>query len=230
MKLKSVGLMVAALLVLSLNGCTMMLWGLKPFYTTDYHYQDAGMDNVYAFGQIQQDNPQLKAGSLLMMGDKYWYALDKDTAQRLLPVLNAKLARQYQIKDYSHDDVKGLPVTIYTENQRFNSNFCLHYTTRDAKEITVLQDLSFKKWDKQPETYVRCFLNNGEIFSKPVSAKSDYRFEQSVPVVLQVRTESKNVDVGDLLGRILVTPLTLAADVVLIPIGLLGAFVGSVSK
>lgn len=205
--------MVVALSALSLNACTARLWETNPVSETKRRYQDAGMDKVYAFGQTQQDSPQLKAGSLLMMGDKYWYALDKETAQRLLPVLNAKLARQYQIKDYfTHEDAKGLPVTIMAKNQRFESNFCLHYQTNDVKEIAVLQNLSFKKYEMLPETYAHCFNIAGNIFAKPVSAKADYRFEQSVPVVLRVETEHKSVNVFNLLNNLLVTPLTLVGD------------------
>lgn len=203
--------MLVALSALSLNACTAMLWN-NPVSETKRRYQDAGMDKVYAFGQTQQDSPQLKAGSLLMMGDKYWYALDKETAQRLLPVLNAKLARQYQIKEFNYEDAKGLPVTIMAKNQRFESNFCLHYQTNDVKEIAVLQNLSFKKYERQPETYAHCFYISGNIFAKPVSAKADYRFEQSVPVVLRVETEHKSVNVFNLLNNLLLTPLTLVGD------------------
>lgn len=225
MKLKLLSLMVGALSALSLSGCTIALWSMNPASKTTYNYQDAGIDKVYAFGQTQKDSSQLKAGSLVMMGEKYWYALDKNAAQQLLPVLNAKLARQYQIKDHYHNDVEGLPVDIQHKEQRFTSDFCLHYTTHNAKEIAILQDLSFKQWDKQPATYTKCFVNLGKVFAKPVSAKADYRFEQSVPVVLRVRTESKDVNVINLLNNIVMTPFAVAGDLVILPLVGIGTLI-----
>ncbi|WP_038329979.1 hypothetical protein [Kingella kingae] len=200
--------------VLSQSSCTtLFLWGKNPPTTHTTTYQDIGSDQVHAFGRAERDSNQLKAGSLLMMGDKYWYALDADDSTNLLPVLNAKLTNHYQIY-YGDEILTAMPVVL-TEKSRFSSDFCLKYTPAGSlktQEAQTLQSLQFKPLGKQPETYARCFYTNGTLFAKPMQSPVDYRFEQVVPVKLSQEITHSKINGENLIGNILFTPIALAID------------------
>ena len=221
---------------LALNGCTFMLWGHNPATSSYSTYQDAGHDQVLAFGRAQRSSGELKQGSLVMMGERYWYALKVDHSEALLPVLNAKLSRRYDItsSDKEQKNLIALPVTLQDKGKHFSSDFCLSYTPANQQERDVLTELKFTAPKESPEHYSRCFYAYGSVFAKPDNAQTDYRFEQPVPVSLRLQHDHTSVNGVNLIHNILWTPFTLALDaagaVVALPLITLGAITEAASK
>ncbi|MBF1282049.1 MAG: hypothetical protein HXM84_06235, partial [Neisseria sp.] len=90
---------VPALLIsaLTLNGCTVFLWGENnPFHKTTTE-KTVAKDNIQAFGVVAKDNTQLETGSLVMMGKKYWFVVNSKDSAKLKAVLDVKLDKQFQM-------------------------------------------------------------------------------------------------------------------------------------
>ena len=106
---------VPALLIsaLTLNGCTVFLWGENnPFHKTTTE-KTVAKDNIQAFGVVAKDNTQLKTGSLVMMGKKYWFVVNPRDSAKLKAVLDVKLDKQFQMVQQNPRYVyKALPVEL----------------------------------------------------------------------------------------------------------------------
>lgn len=201
--------------ILSLSGCTMLLWGHDSPMSTTYHYQDAGTDKVHAFGITKQQTTQLQKDQLIMMGEQYWYALTPKSSEDLLAVMNAKLAQRYRIfNGDNQQELSAMPVELRDEGKHFASHFCLRYQPKNAQEKATIEQLSFKALEKQRQIYTRCFYSYGDIYATPANVKADYQFEQTVPVKLTLRhSKTKIEDAGKFAAYVLWTPITLAADI-----------------
>lgn len=228
--LKLVLLLSAAL---SAGGCTSAMWsGGGSAVSTQEIYHRLGEDKVHAFGHIRTDSGQLQQGSLVMMGERYWYVVEPQASERLLSVLNAKLQHRYQIFSVKERErltaLSELPVTIEDTAGKFNSRFCLRYpldtspnNKQAAQENKVLLALRFRQVSQESSltTYERCFSPTGQMYDKPLQVKQNYRFEQYVPVKLQTVERKKVVSGPKLLRNIVLTPFTLAGDAAFIVIG-----------
>lgn len=206
-----------------LNGCvTGHLWSEATSDDISISYQDIGSDKIHAFGQVKTTTAQLEAGSLIMMGERYWYVLNPDSSEDIQTVLNAKLSQRYQIFDHNNrKPLPALPAVLSEEKDpTFSSRFCLRYdipehlsATQAAQEQTELLREKFTPAAEMPQQYHRCFSAVGKTFSKPENFKVDYRFEQYVPVSLEMRrTEKKSKDMLDVLLTIVATPIALTTD------------------
>lgn len=135
-------LTLTALLVLSLNGClTEQLWQEdKKVEKITFH--PITSDQVHSFGIVNKDNDQLEKGSIVMMGEKYWFVINAKDSKDLTPILNVKLDKKFQIADAKKykKDLKALPVVVNNEKEAdFTTDFCLRYDTQKADEIAKLK-------------------------------------------------------------------------------------------
>ena len=92
-------LTLTALLALSLNGCmTQEMWEEdKKVEKITFH--PITSDQVHSFGIVNKDNDQLEKGSIVMMGEKYWFVINAKDSKDLTPILNVKLDKKFQIAD-----------------------------------------------------------------------------------------------------------------------------------
>ncbi|MDO4879084.1 MAG: thiosulfate sulfurtransferase [Neisseria sp.] len=222
------GFALPALAALALNACTAMLWGMFPASNTETISREIGSDQVRAFGVVRDKNSQLAVGSLVMMGDKYWYVVDLDSSQKTAAVLNAGLPQRYAINKGETGGEGELSVYI-EPNQRFRSSFCLKYTPEQPQEAAKLEQLGFKRrkaGQEEGKEYIQCFDIAGSFYAKPQQAKRDYRFESPVPVRLMTKESKTSVNAENLVRNLLFTPVTLALDaaggVLMLPALLLG--------
>ena len=210
---------VPALLIsaLTLNGCTVFLWGENnPFHKTTTE-KTVAKDNIQAFGVVAQDNTQLETGSLVMMGKKYWFVVNPKDSAKLKAVLDAKLSKRFQmVRQNSKQVYEALPVELKSpEAQTFRSNFCLRYDTQKVAEIAKLKQLAFKPVELDGKTvYTRCVSAEGHYYATPKNVAEDRRFDTAVPVRIYYVETKKSTDVWKLTGNILKTPFTLALDAV----------------
>lgn len=212
----SFGIAVVCAVFLSLSGCTGILWANHPVTGTESVDVDIGRDQIRAFGVVRDANSQLGIGSLVMMGDRYWYVLNPESSKEAAAVLNGGvgLAKPYTIGKSGNNRENELAVRI-KENQKFDSSFCLNYAAEKPQEAAKLESLGFKKDYGRPY-YSRCFGHvSGMFYTTPPQAKRDYRFQTPVPVKLTARETKNHFNAANLVGNILVTPITLAADTVL---------------
>ncbi|MBQ9601845.1 MAG: hypothetical protein IJR46_07540 [Neisseriaceae bacterium] len=217
---------VSLLLASQLSACaTQALWN-KDATTYTEKYQDIGTDKVYAFAQVKQNKAMFQAGDLVMMGENYWYVINKKTAEEknLLPILNASFPLAYKVdrvniilKEKKQQDAQETP---------FYTKFCLGYDAQNHHEIEKLKALNFQASDKQPEHYQQCLTVHGSLYRSPEQIPADYHFETTIPVYLQTFSLEKHTNpalyIGQLLGSVVTIPFDAAmigaAIMVAIPI------------
>ena len=74
-------------------------------------------DQIHALGRMPIQPNQPLSGSLVMMGKKYWYVIQSDTAQQIAAPLMKNLPKRYQMTaPYSGAKLDALPVTIIDGN------------------------------------------------------------------------------------------------------------------
>lgn len=224
-------LAITAAVTLSLSGCiTANMWDKNSPNTSKAVHHSVATDKIHSFGIVNQNNSQLDRGSIIMMGEKYWFVINTKDSENLADILNVKLDKQFQIVNSDNYDksLRALPVELRNEKEAdFTSKFCLRYDTHKTDEVAKLKNLSFKTENSKNKTfYYRCVHANGKYYATPKNLPADYKFEQSVPVSISYTTYKDHFSGAKLAGNIVKTPFTLAADaigsVILIPFLMFG--------
>lgn len=190
----------------ALSGCTAMLWEEE----SEAVRVDAGADAIVAFGVAGEAvRGQLSAGTLVMMGERFWYALYNAASQDLLPVLQADLPERFRIMDADDGaELVAIPIEVSGYDDRdFKSEFCLKYPASGVvrSRLEALEFYQVKGGD-----YVRCFTARGHLYTSPKTVAENYRFATAVPVALfryDFRPRGG-------MGKALLTPVAIAADAV----------------
>lgn len=226
--------MTAAVLAatLILNGCTMMLRGMNNPVSQTITRKHVDKDQIRAFGVVAEDNAQLEKGSLVMMGGKYWFAVNPEDSAKLTGLLKAGLDKPFQIVEDtpSYARHQALPVKFEAPgSQNFSTGgLCLRYDTDRPDDIAKLKQLEFKAVKLDNRTiYTRCVSAKGKYYATPQKLNADYHFEQSVPADIYYTVTEKHTDKSKLFGNILYTPplliLDAAAAVLVLPMALIAA-------
>lgn len=204
-----------ALIVLQ-TACTSVVWNGGVYdadRAIDTHITHTVQhDQIHGFGR-------LSSGDLVMLGERYWYAVRSDVSADLQRVLQVNLPWQYQIvAPYSGDKLLALPILLQ-ENQIFSSQFCLDYrvpyaapVSQQRKEVNDLILLKFQQ-QLQPNVYRKCFALVGRVHA-PQQANFDRQFHTTIDVDLQIEQATTTIQSNKLARNILLTPLALAADAV----------------
>ncbi|MGX2950635.1 hypothetical protein ACWIUA_07010 [Ursidibacter sp. B-7004-1] len=191
-----------------LSSCTVMLWGANSAVHSHTYYEQSATDTVRAFGKTQDKNNE----ELVMVGDSYWYFIDKENTADLLKVLNTKLP-----KAFATSDNKPFEVRLSDNAKVFDSTFTLYYEPQNDNERNVLKELGFSLF-KDNKLYRKHYSLKGKIYRPSKKIDQNYQFETALPISIQVAKTSNSVDPGKLLQNIALTPITLAGDVVLVAI------------
>lgn len=240
-------LLAAALLML--NGCaTAFLWkdyDSEGRSTTSTH---TDKDTVVGFARAKPDSRQLVPNSIVMLGDRYIYVLDKGRDPRtgnsktaremdLGAILDVKLSQPFQMYDPSKDPKnccstqpwEGFRLEAGSPSaQRFcSADFDLVYQENPRlspaerrHERTELERLQFRQVidSKGASRYARTIRVCGQRYTRPSSMKDDYRFETPIPVTISSTVTQRSSNVSGAVGRAIVTPFTAAVDIVTLPI------------
>ncbi|HFC3002293.1 TPA: hypothetical protein ACFIQ7_000191 [Neisseria gonorrhoeae] len=228
---KTTAAVLAATLIL--NGCTMMLRGMNNPVSQTITRKHVDKDQIRAFGVVAEDNAQLEKGSLVMMGGKYWFAVNPEDSAKLTGLLKAGLDKPFQIVEDtpSYARHQALPVKFEAPgSQNFSTGgLCLRYDTDRPDDIAKLKQLEFKAVKLDNRTiYTRCVSAKGKYYATPQKLNADYHFEQSVPADIYYTVTEKHTDKSKLFGNILVyaPPLLIldaAAAVLVLPMALIAA-------
>ncbi|ENT1382229.1 hypothetical protein EEE17_00535 [Neisseria gonorrhoeae] len=228
---KTTAAVLAATLIL--NGCTMMLRGMNNPVSQTITRKHVDKDQIRAFGVVAEDNAQLEKGSLVMMGGKYWFAVNPEDSAKLTGLLKAGLDKPFQIVEDtpSYARHQALPVKFEAPgSQNFSTGgLCLRYDTGRPDDIAKLKQLEFKAVKLDNRTiYTRCVSAKGKYYATPQKLNADYHFEQSVPADIYYTVTEKHTDKSKLFGNILVyaPPLLIldaAAAVLVLPMALIAA-------
>ncbi|ENV9523390.1 TPA: hypothetical protein ACRR65_000014 [Neisseria gonorrhoeae] len=227
---KTTAAVLAATLIL--NGCTMMLRGMNNPVSQTITRKHVDKDQIRAFGVVAEDNAQLEKGSLVMMGGKYWFAVNPEDSAKLTGLLKAGLDKPFQIVEDtpSYARHQALPVKFEAPgSQNFSTGgLCLRYDTGRPDDIAKLKQLEFKAVKLDNRTiYTRCVSAKGKYYATPQKLNADYHFEQSVPADIYYTVTEKHTDKSKLFGNILVyAPLLIldaAAAVLVLPMALIAA-------
>ncbi len=212
---KTTAAVLAATLIL--NGCTMMLRGMNNPVSQTITRKHVDKDQIRAFGVVAEDNAQLEKGSLVMMGGKYWFAVNPEDSAKLTGLLKAGLDKPFQIVEDtpSYARHQALPVKFEAPgSQNFSTGgLCLRYDTGRPDDIAKLKQLEFKAVKLDNRTiYTRCVSAKGKYYATPQKLNADYHFEQSVPADIYYTVTEKHTDKSKLFGNILYTPPLLILD------------------
>ncbi|EMT1554059.1 hypothetical protein [Neisseria gonorrhoeae] len=227
---KTTAAVLAATLIL--NGCTMMLRGMNNPVSQTITRKHVDKDQIRAFGVVAEDNAQLEKGSLVMMGGKYWFAVNPEDSAKLTGLLKAGLDKPFQIVEDtpSYARHQALPVKFEAPgSQNFSTGgLCLRYDTDRPDDIAKLKQLEFKAVKLDNRTiYTRCVSAKGKYYATPQKLNADYHFEQSVPADIYYTVTEKHTDKSKLFGNILYTPPLLILDaataVLVLPMALIAA-------
>ncbi|HFA8464092.1 TPA: hypothetical protein WM127_000300 [Neisseria gonorrhoeae] len=227
---KTTAAVLAATLIL--NGCTMMLRGMNNPVSQTITRKHVDKDQIRAFGVVAEDNAQLEKGRLVMMGGKYWFAVNPEDSAKLTGLLKAGLDKPFQIVEDtpSYARHQALPVKFEAPgSQNFSTGgLCLRYDTGRPDDIAKLKQLEFKAVKLDNRTiYTRCVSAKGKYYATPQKLNADYHFEQSVPADIYYTVTEKHTDKSKLFGNILYTPplliLDAAAAVLVLPMALIAA-------
>ncbi|EOG0246319.1 hypothetical protein ACFZ03_000055 [Neisseria gonorrhoeae] len=227
---KTTAAVLAATLIL--NGCTMMLRGMNNPVSQTITRKHVDKDQIRAFGVVAEDNAQLEKGSLVMMGGKYWFAVNPEDSAKLTGLLKAGLDKPFQIVEDtpSYARHQALPVKFEAPgSQNFSTGgLCLRYDTDRPDDIAKLKQLEFKAVKLDNRTiYTRCVSAKGKYYATPQKLNADYHFEQSVPADIYYTVTENHTDKSKLFGNILYTPplliLDAAAAVLVLPMALIAA-------
>lgn len=227
---KTTAAVLAATLIL--NGCTMMLRGMNNPVSQTMTRKHVDKDQIRAFGVVAEDNAQLEKGSLVMMGGKYWFAVNPEDSAKLTGLLKAGLDKPFQIVEDtpSYARHQALPVKFEAPgSQNFSTGgLCLRYDTDRPDDIAKLKQLEFKAVKLDNRTiYTRCVSAKGKYYATPQKLNADYHFEQSVPADIYYTVTEKHTDKSKLFGNILYTPPLLILDaavaVLVLPMALIAA-------
>ncbi|EPI6489591.1 hypothetical protein JOW09_000885 [Neisseria gonorrhoeae] len=204
---KTTAAVLAATLIL--NGCTMMLRGMNNPVSQTITRKHVDKDQIRAFGVVAEDNAQLEKGSLVMMGGKYWFAVNPEDSAKLTDLLKAGLDKPFQIVEDtpSYARHQALPVKFEAPgSQNFSTGgLCLRYDTDRPDDIAKLKQLEFKAVKLDNRTiYTRCVSAKGKYYATPQKLNADYHFEQSVPADIYYTVTEKHTDKSKLFGNILV--------------------------
>jgi len=122
-------LTLTALLALSLNGCmTQEMWEEdKKVEKITFH--PITSDQVHSFGIVNKDNDQLEKGSIVMMGEKYWFVINAKDSKDLTPILNVKLDKKFQIAD-AKKYVSALIVPCFDSVEEYAKKLNIKYQDR----------------------------------------------------------------------------------------------------
>lgn len=205
------------LILFGQTACTSVVWNGGIYdadraINTHTVVQTTDHDQIHAFAYVPHNGEPL-SGSLMMMGGKYWYAIQSDISTELLAPLAARLPQRYQITaPYTGKTLAALPVSI-TDGSHFHSDFCLDYHAQNPHEHQTLQKLRFQP-QANPQHYRLCYAAEGTVYTKPQQFPEDYRFRNSIPIELTLQQNQTNIDKSKLASHILLTPLALAVDTV----------------
>ncbi|WP_315360115.1 hypothetical protein [Neisseria bacilliformis] len=203
---------------LLLGGCmTGIMWERVAGY--QYEFAADERDNITAFAVATADSSQFKKGSLIMVGEKYWYVLDQgEENTRRLAQLRAQFPKAFSFKSKgdleANKHYKNNTFVLERreeEDGSFRSEYCLGYQTDNPAEAKQLAALGF---DKKPDGYETCSAVTGKIYAVGnLKVPAEYRFESRLPVQVG-RSYAKVPSSGQKVAAALLTPLTLAADAV----------------
>lgn len=202
---------------LLLGGCmTGIMW--ERMAGDQYEFAADESDNITAFAVATADSSQLKKGSLILVGEKYWYVLDQDKeSPQHLAQLRAQFPKAFSFKSKGDlEENKRYRNNTFVlesrqENGTFRSEYCLGYQTDNPTEAKQLAALGF---DKKPDGYETCSAVTGKIYAVGnLKVPAEYRFESRLPVQLG-RSYGKSAPAGNKVAAALLTPLALAADAV----------------
>ncbi|SUA24223.1 putative thiosulfate sulfur transferase [Neisseria gonorrhoeae] len=187
---KTTAAVLAATLIL--NGCTMMLRGMNNPVSQTITRKHVDKDQIRAFGVVAEDNAQLEKGSLVMMGGKYWFAVNPEDSAKLTGLLKAGLDKPFQIVEDtpSYARHQALPVKFEAPgSQNFSTGgLCLRYDTDRPDDIAKLKQLEFKAVKLDNRTiYTRCVSAKGKYYATPQKLNADYHLSKVCPPIFIIR-------------------------------------------
>lgn len=210
------------ILTLSLTGCTLLLWGENPATSNYTVHHNNGTDHIHAFGRAQQNSKQIPQGSLVMMGERYWYIINLGDSNELFTVLSSGLSKPYIIQKRGGEAGSDtLRATLNEQAQRFTSDVCLSYHLDPSQagtyqnEKITLENIGFTPDEADSNTYRQCYSTDGHYYVTPEQTiAAEYQFAQRIPVKLTTTETRTEANVDNIISNTLMTPATLALDAV----------------
>lgn len=184
-----------------LSGCiTAGMWKKNE---NNFVYSKEDSDTLMAFGE------NAKTGQLVIMGEKYWFVLDKKSGQEIRAIISSNLSSSFKTD-------KEIEIKL-TKDNGFYTLFTLYYSPVNDNEKTKIEKLGFQCL---PSYCQKIYNSYGTVYkAEQTNIKNKNQLKQHLPIVLltEDKITNKISDGLEIIGKILQTPLALAADVIILP-------------
>ncbi|KAA8997620.1 hypothetical protein FJU30_17750 [Affinibrenneria salicis] len=233
--MKSITIVVSMLLsLLMLTGCTLYQWQTNPVNEKKYVKKVVFTDNVVASFRWHDlkissegagDNKvALPADGIGFSGEKYIYFLTKG-ADALEP-LDKYMQKYHFVSGYSADALQ-FELTRKTDAQTDGafSDAVLIKIEKDKRQFTPdeIAEISRLGFSDGKKSYYK-YIEISGVFIDKRRIKSDLQqpetFSQSYKIEFYTNEMETSFSALNLVGNAISTPLTLAGDIIIVPVGL----------
>ena len=213
---------LAVLAIFALGGCTVAQWKKNPAFQKIPQYSEPESDRLTSFRLTQRQSGDIPAGTLIMIGEKYWYLLDQESSKELTRYVETKLSHGY-IFNKTFDD-KTLTLTVADPaSRRFTIFFDLRYenpSVQDRAAIKARHLFSAGEggWKGATENdgYFAFISLEGHYYPAPVALPEDRALSNSIPINIRTQIGEKNKFHADnFVFNVLTTPGNLLGDILL---------------
>ncbi|MBI6529589.1 hypothetical protein JEP40_10730 [Proteus vulgaris] len=235
--MKKIVLLFLSLLILSTTGCvTGAVWYSNPVVDSEYKKQASVNDNIInAFEyknlrvKYNQNNEnlapiQLPGSGYGFLGENYIYILTQGADE--LMQLN-EIIKTIPLKAFDNSEgIIKLKLTQKNDNViEFKENYYVYISkkfTLTGEQTEILKDLGFKETrNSNDSSWVKTIPIKGYVFQKDVMEMPETlkgKLNENYKVELYTYEKSDSFKPGNLAGNIIITPITLVADVIATPV------------
>lgn len=202
-------------IALMLSSCiTHEMWEKES--TIEHHKEQ---DTLLGFGIASEDSAPLSKGQIIIIGEKYWYAIDPTSDNELRAILETPFENAYTIEPptikITHDTTKNQnaefsvePIFLsYKEQTQLSKN-------EQQQRIDFLKKIGFQFDDRNAERHWNYYLSGikGTVYRIDLNQRPQLQsFTQTIPLSLHWEITKPSKMIAPI--KILLTPFTLAADV-----------------
>ncbi|OAT37967.1 hypothetical protein [Proteus myxofaciens] len=235
--MKKIVFLFLSLLILNTTGCvTGAVWYSHPVVDSEYKKQASLKDNIV--GAFEYKNLKIKynqnSENLVsirlpesgygFLGDNYIYILTQGTDE--LMQLN-EIIKTIPLKAFDNSEgIIRLELTQKNDNViEFKEDYHVYISknfTLTDKQTEILKDLGFKETrHSNDSSWIKTIPIKGYVFQKEVMAMPETlkdKLNESYKVELYSYEKNNAFKPGNLASNIIITPITLVADVIATPV------------
>lgn len=205
------------------QGCTALLWSANPAVEeVESSKQTQLEDKIFAIGKNQQAQATIAAGTVLIIGQKNIYVLNKGSEKLF------EIYKNIPDRKYLSPSLESTLEFRLNDANAFSGAVTFSYLKQtpidDSEWDILLNKLGFQKQnDKLATIYLSI---SGKIHPHADANQSQQaasKFRQSYPVLFYKTKRITQVNPDNIIENAVMTPVSLAGDMILLPLMFLGS-------